>query len=130
MNYQAHLVGGVICGVGASYIASRLQVDHAVLYLVGGAIIGSLIPDIDHPKSFIGRKVPILPKLLYSHVGHRSLTHSFLFTLGFGLLLGLVNPSFGAGAAIGVLSHIALDMLTPAGVAFLYPFRKKRIKLF
>lgn len=130
MNYQTHLVGGIACGIGACYAATSLNLDYSFLYLIGGAALGALMPDIDHPQSFLGNKVTVLSELIYTTVGHRSLTHSLVFAFVLAITLGLFSVSLGIGAAVGILSHIALDMLTPAGVALLYPFRKKRIRLF
>lgn len=42
------------------------------------AIIGSLSPDIDHPKAIIGRMFFFISKPLDRHFGHRTITHSLL----------------------------------------------------
>lgn len=58
------------------------------------AIIGSLSPDIDHPKALIGRVFFFISKPLDRHFGHRTITHSLLgwliCTLLFALSLFLV----------------------------------------
>jgi membrane-bound metal-dependent hydrolase YbcI (DUF457 family) len=56
---------------------------------------------------------------------HRELLHNLLFALGFPLALsraGIPLPP----ALIALLSHIALDILTPSGVALFFPFTRRR----
>ena len=129
MDFISHTVGGIALGAGANYLAREIGIEPNSALLVGAAALGGLLPDIDHPQSFLGRKLPLLPDLLYSFVGHRTLTHSFFFTFIIGLIGLLINPWVSLGLVLGILSHIALDMLSPYGVSFLYPFHKERIKL-
>lgn len=130
IDYKAHLTVGIALGIGTVYLSQKANLTIQPLLLIGGSAIGSLLPDIDHPKSYLGNKVPIIPTLLYTTVGHRSLTHSLLFAAIMGTLLGLIDIPLGIGMFIGIISHILLDMLTPQGVSYLYPFKKKRIKWF
>lgn len=74
---------------------------------------GSILPDIDHPGSMIGKNVPLLPKLFQ----HRGFTHSILFCL----LMSLVN----IWICIGCLVHIIMDMMTKQGVELFYPLKSK-----
>lgn len=57
------------------------------------AMLGSVLPDIDHPTSTVGRLVPWISKPLERHYGHRAVTHSFLGTVvaatGFLLILSI-----------------------------------------
>lgn len=129
MDFASHMTGGIILGIGTVYLARKVNIEPNTVLLIGSSILGSLLPDIDHPKSFIGNKIPILPSILYSTVGHRTITHSLVFALVVGILAAMFNIWIGIGLAVGILSHIILDMLTPMGVAYLYPFNKKKIKL-
>ena len=95
------------------------------------AIIGSLLPDIDMPGSHLGNFFPVFSRFLSRVFRHRTLTHSLLSILGFVVLLSYAGHlSFGyefftvivVGLMAGHISHILLDMLTPAGVLFFYPF--------
>jgi len=93
--------------------------------LVGGVIVLSLatLPDVDH-------RLPL--------VSHRGPTHSLAFAglvgaalgaTGVGLgraLPGVGSPLalaafFGGTGALGILAHLAGDVLTPAGVNLLWP---------
>jgi inner membrane protein len=42
-------------------------------------ILGSLLPDIDHTKSWIGKSVYPIAKWLSRNYGHRTITHSIFF---------------------------------------------------
>lgn len=130
IDYQTHLTIGIALGIGTVYLSQKVDLSIQPLLLIGGSAVGSLLPDIDHPKSYLGNKIPILPTLLYNTVGHRSLTHSLLFSAIMGVIWGSIDISLGIGIFIGIISHILLDMLTPQGVSYLYPFKKKRIKWF
>lgn len=46
-----------------------------------GLSFGAMFPDIDEPQSYIGRRVPILPRVIKTFFGHRGLTHQFIFFL-------------------------------------------------
>jgi len=127
MDYRTHIVGGI----GAAYGLTQLVPIELkqVIILYGCCALGSILPDIDHPEAFISRFIPIIPFLINKAVGHRTFTHSILFATIVFLIVGNYNVEAGTGVAVGIVSHILLDMLSPYGVAFLYPFIKKRIKI-
>lgn len=131
MDYISHTVGGTLAVGAGLYLLNKYQIDlFNPLYLTGGAVVGALLPDIDHPQSYLGRKIRFLSNILYSTIGHRTFTHSFLFTFILGIIVSFFNYSLSTGLVIGILSHILLDMLTARGVSIFYPFNKKRYKLF
>ena len=98
------------------------------------AVIGSLAPDADTPYSIAGRVLPFVSWPLYQTVGHRTLTHS---VVGLGLagllaaLLEYISPLFsGVSFLLGYVLHIAADLITQEGVAFLYPFERRRTRVW
>jgi len=80
--------------------------------LFGLGLLFSVLPDIDYPKSWLGRLFPF-SKQLNSKIGHRTVTHSALF-IG---LSYIADPA----AFLGAASHVLLDLLTPSGVQLLWP---------
>lgn len=96
---------------GTTHIAAG---SVAALYLAtspvqGAAMIaGSLLPDIDVGSSKLGRYNP-----LSFVIPHRGVTHSLLAV---GLIYWLYEP-----LAIGMMTHVILDMLNPRGVSLLWP---------
>jgi inner membrane protein len=86
--------------------------------------IGALLPDIDTPKSALGRIFPF-SRVLEQRYGHRQITHSWIFILisfavfcPFIFFWGLLKY---AGIIIGITSHIMIDMVNPSGVPLFYP---------
>lgn len=88
-------------------------------------VIGSMLPDIDHPGSAISRRLHHIP-----FIKHRGITHSLIgiflmfnvatvLTIA-GLMLGL-GDGIGTALMLGYILHILADMLTPQGVLLLYP---------
>lgn len=93
---------------------------------LAAALLGSLLPDIDHPKSWAGRKLPFVSIPLAMVVGHRGVTHSAIAVLACLVLLGMFGPAWQAApVAVGYLSHLAADACTPSGVPLLWPARRR-----
>lgn len=101
---------------------------HPVTLLV--AAIGGMLPDLDEPKSSIGRKLPFISYPLGMILGHRGFSHSLLCALL--CVLGLTYQ-FGSAKVIitplivGYLSHLAGDSVTNTGIPFLWPSRQKYV---
>lgn len=100
------------------------------------AAIGGLLPDLDHPKSALGRRIPFISVPLSAMFGHRGMTHSLLAVVGLVATLVAVTTmpaytsfgtSFGRLAAplcIGYLSHLLGDSMTPSGVPVFWPHKR------
>lgn len=74
-------------------------------------VIGGLLPDCDHPKAPAGK---VLPLWLFG-IKHRSRwTHSWIPLAVITLIT--VTTGFDWGLALGYLSHIVADSITPLGV--------------
>lgn len=124
MENRTHVLGGVAAGVAIQYFAGdHLTVLETSMYY-SSCVIGSWLPDICHPQSKIGRKVPIFSWLISSTFGHRTITHSWLMILAFTFLFMASNlpAALTYGLLIGVASHLVLDAFTDQGIQFLWPF--------
>jgi len=103
------------------------------LYVFVPLTIGSLIPDIDHPKSLISRQ-----SWVFSSVSrlmpHRGPTHSPLATALLTVLLTSAVLYYEADLVVplsfslGYLSHLVADSLTRSGVRWLWPFHETKLK--
>jgi inner membrane protein len=96
-----------------------------------GTFIGSILPDVDEPNSYIGQKLIFVSEpLKFFGIGHRTYTHSLIFPLIIALL-GILNPLFFF-IAFGAFMHIMEDFITNSGVPLFYPFSEKKfgIRLF
>ena len=87
-------------------------------------VFSASLPDIDHSKSFIGRKVKILSFLINFIFGHRKLIHSLFFVLIITLIIRIFSNYYLA-FFIGYVSHLFLDLLTKQGLRIFYPFKFK-----
>lgn len=104
MRGTTHLAAGL----AAAALTGNLETATLV-----GMALGSVLPDIDSPKSLVGKYVPVIPQIL----PHRTITHSGMVCA----LLWMLCPAVGFGAAI----HLFLDMFNPEGVPIFWPISKK-----
>ncbi|WP_456470033.1 metal-dependent hydrolase [Caminibacter sp.] len=101
----------------------------SALIALAGIWFGGLLPDIDEPKSYIGRKISFLSYPLSVFVTHRGFTHTFLFAFLFMIAGFFVYATsaveigiFLFFTGIGCLFHDIGDMLTKGGIrGFFYP---------
>lgn len=98
----------------------------------------SLLPDIDHPESTIGRVFRPFSKYIQQKYGHRTVTHSLfaILVISAALLPLLLLPRllqwggpfwtglYGA-ALLAFSSHIFIDLFNKSGVRFFAPFSQK-----
>lgn len=113
---------------------------HWTIILV--AVIGSIIPDIDHPRSIIGKIFYPISSFLEDKFGHRTITHSFigwaiatvifavLILSGVGILSFIIHFDFDiwnlvirwiAAFSISYFSHLILDMFNRRGAQMFWP---------
>ncbi len=124
MMARSHVVVGVAAWVAAAPLLHLPPFDLNTLAL---AVIGALLPDIDHPGSWVGRRSRPVSTAVAAILGHRGVTHSAVAVLGLAVLLahaGYRRPAVSA-LATGYLSHLAADMLTPRGLRLAWPLRRR-----
>lgn len=121
MMARSHVVVGLAAWMVAAPLRHLPLLDPAYLAL---AAAGSLLPDVDHPKSWIGQRLRPVSTALGRVLGHRGATHSAAAVLGLVLLLQAGrHPGAVCALAIGYASHLAADMLTPQGLPLTWPLR-------
>jgi inner membrane protein len=122
MMARSHVVVGLLTWVA---VAPALHVAALDPMYLGLAVAGSLLPDVDHPKSWVGRRCRPVSTAIASVLGHRGITHSAIAVVG--LVAVLLRAGYRQGAvdalAVGYLSHLAADMLTPQGLRLAWPLR-------
>lgn len=104
---------------------------------MGVVVIASILPDIDHPESMLGRHVKIVSIPLsvlqgdksflpWSEDSHsRGITHSiWMVAACFYIFNSDSNPYFIA-LAFGIIAHLIGDALTPAGIRLFWPLPTK-----
>jgi inner membrane protein len=101
--------------------------DYRLLPII---LIASLLPDIDHTKSIIGKIFFPIAKAINRRYGHRTITHSLVVLVPLVALISAFQsayfPSIKAAQVFGLAygSHIIFDMVTVQGVPIFYPFRR------
>ena len=122
-----HIAGGLcFTGIFASFHDINIYEKPAYLGIVVGM---SLLPDVDHTKSLIGKAAYPLAKFLSVKFGHRTITHSLIFFL---VVVGTVNGiewfylrsashTLTILTAYALLSHLIFDMCTRQGIPLFYP---------
>ncbi|WNB93799.1 metal-dependent hydrolase [Bacillus sp. NEB1478] len=126
MKSNTHLLGGLAAAALYKTVTDLPPdtLQHELTFF-GAAVLGSLLPDLCHPGSFLGKKTNFLSKTISKTFGHRTITHSWIMILLVMTLPKWIDwvyeESLSAGLVIGVISHILLDAATTRGVQLLYP---------
>ncbi len=104
------------------------------------ASLFSLLPDIDHPESMLGRLFPPLSKYIQRKYGHRTVTHSIFAIMVMSVIFlpflilahsggaGVFSSSMGSlyfAALLAFSSHIFIDLFNKSGVRLFAPFSRK-----
>lgn len=91
---KTHRVGGIAFGSLASTafvaIGGALPVIGAIS-ITSGSAIGSVLLDIDHKGSMIGKKFPHLASLIEDKLDHRGVVHSLLGLFIFSLMTTIAS---------------------------------------
>lgn len=114
-----HVAGGVAL---TSVVMSTQNVNiYANPYYLGLTVFASLLPDIDHPQSILGRLFFFISKRISIAYGHRTITHSIIFLGVLGIALWWATPTIAPIFITAYSSHILFDLLTKQGVKLFYP---------
>jgi inner membrane protein len=97
MMYKTHLATSIALGAG---IAKIISFPFTIGFL-GGVSLGSLLPDIDEPNSFIGRRSFGIARVINKRYGHRGMTHSFFVWIVLSFILLLIPNLFTIGISLG-----------------------------
>lgn len=125
MRYYTHITTSLSAAVLlTTYSPFDIPVESTVT--VTGLLLGSILPDIDETRSWLGRRVPVLSSIIKALFGHRGLTHSGLVLALMGFLLANTENQFLLGLSLGVILHILEDSFSRGGIPLLYPFTTKR----
>lgn len=85
---------------------------------------GSLLPDIDHEKSFVGRIFFPISHPINKKFGHRHITHSLILWFPLSIIgLIFVKPLYWLG--LGAISHLFLDCWNLTGLGLFKPITDK-----
>ncbi|HTI80647.1 MAG TPA: metal-dependent hydrolase [Acetobacteraceae bacterium] len=119
----------VIIGAAAwTWAAPHLGLPALDPLAIALSMAGALLPDIDHPSSWVGRRLRVISRPLAATIGHRGITHSFvavvaglMFLRWEGVRRAAVDP-----LVVGYLSHLAADLLTTSGLRLAWPSPRRQ----
>ncbi len=113
------------------------QASNVFELLIGAimAVLGSLLPDIDHPRSWIGHRLPGISSMVSRFFGHRNLLHSpialvVICVSSWYLFQGSIFVFVGYAFCLGYFTHLFADWLTHRGIPIFWPVKKKYRALF
>jgi inner membrane protein len=127
MRAPNHIAGGLVfTATFASFWNVNIFSDWKLLLLT---IFASLLPDIDHSKSIIGKAFFPIAKWLDKRYGHRTITHSLAFFIVTSIIVYLIEFHTPAEHiymifSFALLSHLLFDMMTIQGIPLFYPFKR------
>ncbi len=114
MMFKTHLVISLLI---ALIVFPMFSLDKGIFLLV--FLLGAVFPDIDTPKSFIGK--------WFRPIGwvssHRGIFHSALVLAIFSGIILLFSRAYAFVFGLGYLAHLVIDMLSHEGIRLLYPSR-------
>jgi len=124
MRAPTHITAALLfTAVGFSLAGRPLHTDG---WAMGSALLGGVLPDIDHPRSPWGKRLlGRVSNYIRRRWSHRTATHSLraLLVLGGAMapfaMLGQ-GPAYAA-LLLGFASHLLLDCATKKGVPLFYP---------
>lgn len=123
MIAPTHVAFGLLTTTGVFSLFSHSL--HNNLPAIGATIIGSLLPDIDSPRSSLGRLVPFISVPIERRWGHRTVTHCLLAVAVLAVVLSpllFFQGTMYAALLIGYASHlIPADCATKSGCPLFYP---------
>ncbi len=130
MTAPTHAVGALSLFSLFSLLLPGLQLNASTVIT---AICFGVLPDMDNPRSLVGRLLFFFSAPLDRNFGHRTIAHSLLFCVFVSIIFASLSavylgsfssagPLFFAGF-MGYFSHIMLDAMTKQGILFFYPSR-------
>ncbi len=123
--FKTHLAFGFFIGVLSSKFFNLKNPFIFILLIT----IFSALPDIDHPKSRIGRKFFFISWPISLFFKHRGFFHSMFPPLIVYFILEYYTFSlFAWTIGLGYFSHLLGDALTKEGINFLNPFSTLKLR--
>ena len=104
MIFRTHLAFGLLLGL---LLVDKFNLDKWLFLLL--ILLGSALPDIDHPKSKIGKNFGFLSKIINFIFGHRKWIHSIFFLIVLSFLIRSLFNDLWIPFFIGYFSHLFIS---------------------
>jgi len=117
MLFRTHLMFSIFA------ILLMINFVNNQLVFVIVALIATIIPDIDHSDSVIGKRLIFRP--LQFFIRHRGMIHSFTIAVLIGVLIAIFFPVASLGFFLGYSVHLLCDSFTREGIEPFWPLDYK-----
>ena len=116
MLYKNHLIVSTAISVPIMSQTGTLTLSNMLALWVG-----AVLPDIDEPESYIGRRTRGISDLIHLIFGHRGITHTLLFVCILAitfvpLTYKIGHVEIGFWLVVGSFLHIFEDSFSNSGV--------------
>lgn len=120
--------------IGVAGYTTLVSMSHGTLPLdpltISVAALGSLAPDLDHPRSWLGGRLFFISLPLSALCGHRGITHSLMAALTTTVTLwwyiaSSSNLPWLSAFLLGYMLHLFADWNTNSGIPLLWPNMKR-----
>jgi inner membrane protein len=132
MTVKGHIALATVIIQSTNYyfgLVDKIELISNPLYIsmIIAFYLGVILPDIDEPKSYIGRKLPFISHITGSLIKHRTFTHylitfiaisliAYLFVADNFLMMILFSISFG------MFVHTLGELVTGGIRGYFFPF--------
>ena len=89
MQAKTHITTTLALGLPLMSLTNELT-----LINVGVLAVGSLLPDIDHPSSYLGKRHKMVSGVTNKAFGHRGITHSLLGFILIGIIVKFIQKQY------------------------------------
>ena len=125
MIFRTHIAFALLIGL---WCLDKFDGNKWLFLLI--VLLSVTLPDIDHPRSKIGRQFGKLSKLLNFVFGHRRWIHSIFVPIILSIIIRNIFGDWWMPFFIGYFSHLLMDGFTLEGINFIYPFKQLRLSGF
>ncbi|EGS5729501.1 metal-dependent hydrolase [Clostridium perfringens] len=124
MLYKTHLTTSSAIAIPILAATNELSI-----VTCSGVALGALLPDIDTPNSFIGKRLKIISRPINSFFGHRGVIHSITPVVILLILSFIFKSSFLWAITFGFLLHLIEDTFSEKGIKWFAPFSELNIRI-
>lgn len=134
MRGPTHVLSGLslYALVNPVFLTDIVDGSFQFAFIYGAIFLGSIIPDIDHSQSWIGKRFWFISFPFQKLLGHRMVTHSatglFIASLLMFVLSGrfeFMSQEMVLAFSIAYASHLLCDWNTNSGIPLFWPFKHR-----
>jgi inner membrane protein len=125
MQFRTHIALGVLIALVSIILFPKFN----PIITVPLIIFFSILPDVDHSKSWISKEFSLFTAPIHLFFKHRGVFHSIFIPATASVILYYYHyPNLAFGIFVGYLAHLIGDAVTVQGINFLHPISKFKIE--